>query len=74
MTCTYSLTPSYDDLLGALTVPQTEVMSGRSGHLIRDDIRTGRLPAYKVGGRWRILHADLTAYLEALVIPSRGAR
>ena len=69
-----SQTPTYEDLLNALTVPQAEDMSERSSFVLRDDIRTGRLPAYKVGGRWRILHADLDAYLKALVTPSRGTR
>ncbi|TFB53644.1 helix-turn-helix domain-containing protein [Cryobacterium tagatosivorans] len=67
-------TPTYDDLRCALTVPQAEDTSGRSSFVLRDDIRTGRLPAYKVGGRWRILPTDLDAYLEALVAPSRGTR
>ena len=72
MTCTNSPIPSYVDLHCALTVPQAERTSRRSSFVLRDDIRNGKLPAYKVGGRWRILPADLDAYLEALVIPSRG--
>lgn len=67
-------TPNYDALRNALTVLQAEDTSGRSSFVLRNDIRTGRLPAYKVGGRWRILHADLDAYLKALVTPSRGIR
>jgi len=71
---TESPPPTYDELLGALTVPQAEDTSGRSSFVLREAIRTGKLPAYKVGGRWRILHVDLDAYLKALVTPSRGTR
>lgn len=66
--------PTYSQLLDGLTVPQAEDISRRPSFVLRDDIRTGKLPAYKVGGRWRILQADLDAYLNALVAPSRGTR
>ena len=67
-----SPTPTYDELCNGLTVPQAERTSRRSGFVLRDDIHTGKLTAYKVGGRWRILPADLDTYLRALVTPSRG--
>lgn len=63
---------TYEALRDALTVPQAQDISGRSSFLLREDIRTGKLPAYKVGGRWRIVPADFRRYLEALVTPSRG--
>ena len=69
-----SLKPTYDDLKFALTVPQAEDKSRRSTFVLRADIRNGKLRAYKVGGQWRILDADLDTYLKALVMPSRGTR
>ena len=72
MDSTDSSAPSYHELLAGLTVAQAATISRRSGFLIRDDIRKGRLTAYKVGGRWRVLRSDLTQYLEALVSPARN--
>lgn len=66
--------PTYEGLRDALTVSQAEDISGRSSFLLREDIRTGKLTAYKVGGRWKIVPADLSTYLETLVAPSPSAR
>lgn len=74
METTGTPTPSYEDLLDALTVSQAKDISGRSSFVLREDIRTGRLQAYKVGGRWKIVRADLAEYLEGLVAPSRRIR
>ena len=72
MTSSDASIPTYDQLLDGLTVPQAADISRRPSFVLRDDIRTGKLSAYKVGGRWRILRADLDTYLNALVTPSRG--
>ena len=74
MTSSDASIPTYDQLLDGLTVPQAADISRRPSFVLRDDIRTGKLSAYKVGGRWRILRADLDAYLNALVTPSRGIK
>ncbi|XVX21477.1 helix-turn-helix domain-containing protein [Actinomycetota bacterium] len=67
-------TPTIDDLRDALTVAEVSERTLRSQHLIRDDIYTGKLQAYRLGGRWRILPEDLERFLATLVTPSRGTR
>lgn len=42
-----------------LTLQQTAALLGQSIHQVRYLIRTGRLPATKVGGTWRVRTADL---------------
>ena len=36
-------------------------------------IREGRLPAYRLGTRWRVEEADLTAYIAACKVAHRKA-
>jgi hypothetical protein len=71
---TDSTTPTHETLLSAFTVAQAEDITARSSFVLRTDIRAGKLAAYKFGGLWRILPADLEAYRATLVTPSRGAR
>lgn len=69
-----SHTPTIDDLRDALSVAEVARLTGRSTHAVRDDIYSGRLPAYRVGGRWRVLPDDLDTFIATLITPSRGAR
>jgi len=66
---TDSTTPTHETLLSAFTVAQAEDITGRSGFVLRADIRSGKLAAL-----WRILPEDLEAYRSKLVTPSRSAR
>lgn len=74
MGSTDSTTPTHETLLSAFTVAQAEDITGRSGFVLRADIRSGKLAAYKFAGLWRILPEDLEAYRSKLVTPSRSAR
>lgn len=74
MGSTDSTTPSHETLLSAFTVAQAEDITGRSGFVLRADIRLGKLTAYKFAGLWRLLPEDLAAYRSKLVTPSRSAR
>lgn len=66
--------PSIDDLRDALSVAEVAERTGRSDHAVRDDVYNGRLPAYKVAGRWKVLPEDLDTFIDTLITPSRGAR
>lgn len=66
--------PTVDELRDALSVAEVAERTGRSTHATRDDIYSGRLPAYRVGGRWRVLPEDLDTFVDRLITPSRGAR
>lgn len=74
MGTTNSPIPTHATLLSAYTVVQAEEITGRSSFVLRADIRSGKLTAYKYGGLWRILPNDLEAYSASLVTPSRSVR
>lgn len=56
-----------------LTVPQAAARVGRGAETIRRWIRSGRLPARKVGTQYAIDEADLEAAVQAERLPLPAA-
>lgn len=52
-------------------VAQTLLLSDEQ---VRRLIRSKRLPAVRLGRRWRVKHADLDAFIAGLEAPARCAR
>jgi excisionase family DNA binding protein len=45
-----------------------------SEEFVRREIRAGRLPAVRLGARWRVDPLDLEAYIDARRVAARAAR
>ena len=58
---------------GTVTVQEAAEYLERSSEAVRRAIRSGRLPAARIGRRWRIRRTDLDAMFEAVVDPELAA-
>jgi excisionase family DNA binding protein len=58
-----SVMTAISERVGAMTVEEAAVASRVSPSTVRRWIRDGQLPALRVGGMWRILRADLRAFI-----------
>jgi excisionase family DNA binding protein len=55
----------FDDLPARLNVAQVADLLGVSHQAVHKWVRTGVVPAYKIGGTWVILREDLKDVMEA---------
>lgn len=65
-----------NDLERTYTVPNLALVSGTSAKRLRKEIRSGRLPAYTLGGKWpRVAWRDYLNWARSTrVIPNAHAR